>query len=603
MEENKILWLAVNAKYSHTSLSVRYLRQAVPGSEIMELTINHQLLAMLGEIYSAKPKVLGISCYIWNIELVKSLLKLLPAALPNTIIICGGPEVSYGVAEFMQDFPMVDYVCRGEGEAALPELVNYLQQADFDRSKVNGQLDQSAIPGIAWRSLTGQINEGQDVTVADFAGKVPFAYRAEEMADIRERILYYETSRGCPFSCAYCLSCATAGVRFLPLERVFKELDFFVAHDVRQVKFVDRTFNAKKSHFLPILQYLLKLPADCRTNFHFEVAIDYLDEEVMQVLAQLPKGRVQLEIGIQSTNPATLKAVSRVNHWQDIADHIQKIMSFHNMHLHVDLIIGLPGEGMESFHKSFNDVYALQTDMLQLGFLKFLKGAAMMQLIETYHYQYMPMAPYEVLQNDVLSYGQIRWFHSFEQVFELYHNAGRCRKTANYLIQECERGDAFAFWQKFTDWWEAQGFHKIGHSTKNLYGYLRDFALAAYALPADLLDNLLRYDALLSDGGKIRPENLNWNRLQYQEITADFWKGAPSRVRAYLPDYEFTNWRDVNKKYHIEVFAYNMMLTGQDLTGQKLTRQQNALLFDYTADEPVCQRIELEIGSSVQDGV
>ena len=571
---------ALNAKYSHTSLSVRYLRQAVPGSEIMELTINHQLLAMLGEIYSAKPKVLGISCYIWNIELVKNLLKLLPAALPNTIIICGGPEVSYGVAEFMQDFPMVDYVCRGEGEVALPELVKYLQQVDFDRSKVNGQLDQSAIPGIAWRSLTGQINEGQDVTVADFAGKVPFAYRAEEMADIRERILYYETSRGCPFSCAYCLSCATAGVRFLPLERVFKELDFFVAHDVRQVKFVDRTFNAKKSHFLPILQYLLKLPADCRTNFHFEVAIDYLDEEVMQVLAQLPKGRVQLEIGIQSTNPATLKAVSRVNHWQDIADHIQKIMSFHNMHLHVDLIIGLPGEGMESFHKSFNDVYALQTDMLQLGFLKFLKGATMMQLIDAYHYQYMPMAPYEVLQNDVLSYGQIRWFHSFEQV------------------QECEQGDAFAFWQKLTDWWEAQGFHKIGHSTKNLYGYLRDFALAAYALPADLLDNLLRYDALLSDGGKIRPENLNWNRLQYQDITADFWKGAPSRVRAYLPDYEFTNWRDVNKKYHIEVFAYNMMLTSQKLTGQ-----QTALLFDYTADEPVCQRIELEIGSSVQDGV
>jgi hypothetical protein len=204
------------------------------------------------------------------------------------------------------------------------------------------------------------------------------------------------------------------------------------------------------------------------------------------------------------------------------------------------------------------------------------------------------MAPYEVLRSDALSYGEIRWFHSFEQVFELYYNAGRCRKTANYLIQECEQGDAFVFWQKFTDWWEMHGFHKIGHSTKNLYGYLRDFALAAYELSAELMDNLLRYDALLSDGGKIRPENLNWNRLQYQEITADFWKGAPSRVRVYLPDYEFTNWRDVNKKYHIEVFAYNMMLTSQKLTGQ-----QTALLFDYTADEPVCQRIELEIGADI----
>lgn len=596
MVKDKILWLALNAKYSHTSLAVRYLRQAVPGSELMELTINHQLLAMLGEIYSAQPKVLGISCYIWNMELVKSLLKLLPTALPDTVIICGGPEVSYGVADFMAEFPMVDYVCRGEGETALPELVNRLKAADFDKSKVNGQfdmsnVDMSKLKGIAWRSPAGEIREGEAVTVTDLT-QVPFAYCAEEMADIKERILYYETSRGCPFSCAYCLSCATAGVRFLPLDRVFRELDFFVGHDVRQVKFVDRTFNAKKSHFLPILKYLLALPADCRTNFHFEVAIDYLDDEVMAVLEQMPKGRVQLEIGIQSTNEETLKAVSRVNHWQDIADHIRRIMSYHNMHLHVDLIIGLPGEGMDSFHRSFNDVYDLQTDMLQLGFLKFLKGAAMMNLIAPYNYRYMPMAPYEVLQSDALSYGEIRWFHSFEMVFELYYNAGRCRKTAGYLIRECEGGDAFRLWQKFTDWWESKGFHKIGHSTKNLYGYLRDFALASYGLPENLLDNLLRYDALLADGGKIRPENLNWNRLTYQDITADFWKGAPSRVRAYLPDYEFTNWRDVNKKYHIEVFAYNMMLMQQKLTGQ-----QTALLFDYTTDEPSCQLIELELGA------
>lgn len=586
-----ILWLGINAKYSHTSLAIRYLREAVPGSRILELTINHQLLAMLGEIYEQQPKVLGISCYIWNIEVVKRLLRLLPAALPDTVIICGGPEVSYGTKEFMREFPMVDYVMRGEGEEAIRALTSQLLTCQFDRSKVNAALDQSEIRGIAWRSQDGTIQEGHDVTVADLAD-VPFAYREEEMAAIRERILYYETSRGCPFSCAYCLSCATAGVRYLPLTRVFSELDFFVRHDVRQVKFVDRTFNAKKKHFLPILKYLLALPDSCRTNFHFEVAIDYLDEEVLTVLSQLPKGRVQLEIGIQSTNEQTLQAVSRVNHWENIQAHIERIMRFHNMHLHVDLIIGLPGEGMESFHRSFNDVYALQTDMLQLGFLKFLKGAAMMNLVTPYGYQYMPMAPYEVLVTDALSYGEIRWFHSFEMVFELYYNAGRCRKTAGYLIREAEQGDAFVFWQKFTDWWEEKGFHKIGHSTKNLYGYLRDFALAAYDLPAELLDNLLRYDALLADGGKIRPEDLNWNRQAYQDITADFWKGAPSRVREYLPDYEFTNWRDVNKKYHIEIFGYNI-LAAEDET---LTGQMSAVLFDYTAAAVTCQKIRLDIG-------
>ena len=269
------------------------------------------------------------------------------------------------------------------------------------------------------------------------------------------------------------------------------------------------------------------------------------------------------------------------------------------MHLHVDLIIGLPGEGMASFHKSFNDVYALQTDMLQLGFLKFLKGAVMMELIDSYNYQYMPMAPYEVLCSDALSYGEIRWFHSFEQVFELYYNAGRCRKTANYLIREAEHGDAFVFWQKFTDWWEGKGFHKIGHSTKNLYGYLRSFAQTAYTLSAELLDDLLRYDALLADGGRIRPENLNWNGLKYQAITAEFWKGAPSRVRTYLPDYVFINWRDVNKKYHIEVFHHDMMQADH----VKLTGKTTALLFDYTADEPDCQPVELFAAEDVRGGI
>lgn len=585
-----IVWLGINAKFSHTSLAVRYLREAVPGSRILELTINHPLLDILGEVYEQQPKVLGISCYIWNIEIVKQLLKLLPAALPDAVILCGGPEVSYGTADFMRKFPMVDYVLRGEGEEAVRELACCLAANRLDTKAVNAALDAAEIPGVAWRGTDGCIHEGQDVTVAELTA-VPFAYREEEMEGIRERILYYETTRGCPFSCAYCLSCATAGVRFLPLDRVFHELDFFVRHDVRQVKFVDRTFNAKKSHFLPILQYLLALPASCRTNFHFEAAIDYLDEEVLAILQRMPRGRVQLEIGIQSTNEDTLQTVSRVNHWEAIQSHIRRIMSFGNMHLHVDLIIGLPGEGMESFHQSFNDVYALQADMLQLGFLKFLKGAAMMNLVQPYGYQYMAMAPYEVLATDSLHYGEIRWLHSFEMVFELYYNAGRCRKTAAFLIQGQEQGDAFSFWQKFTDWWEQKGFHKIGHSTKSLYGYLRDFACETYGADRDLMDALLRYDALLADGGRIRPENLSWNREKYLEITAPFWREPEEAVRAYIPGYAFTNWREINKKYHIEIFDYEVRAA---VTGT-VPRRQTALLFDFMQDKAACQEVKLSM--------
>lgn len=584
--EERILWLAVNAKYSHTSLAVRYLRECVPGSEILELTINHQLLAALGEIYERRPRVLGIACYIWNIEMVKDLLRLLPAALPNTIIICGGPEVSYDTAAFLRAFPMVDFVVRGEGERAVVPLMERLRAVNFDKARAAEIGQMGSLPGIAMRREDGSIDAGTAVTVADLS-EVPFAYREEEMEPLKERILYYETSRGCPFSCAYCLSCATAGVRFLPLVRVFHELDFFVRHDVRQVKFVDRTFNAKKTHFLPILQYILALPETVRTNFHFEVAIDYLDEEVLATLAQMPRGRVQLEIGIQSTNEKTLKAVSRVNHWEQIAAHIQRILSFHNMHLHVDLIIGLPGEGMASFAQSFNDVYELHADMLQLGFLKFLKGASMMQLVKPYRYAYMAMAPYEVLRSDALTYGEIRWFHSFEDVFERYYNAGRCRHTADFLIKAQEHGDAFAFWKRFTDWWEAHGYHKVGHATKDLYGLLRDFAGEAYGTGAVLLDNLLRFDALMADGGRIRPVYLDWDMEKHQAKTAPFWRSE--RPRAYLPGFAFENWRAVRGRYHIEFFAYDVRKACEGIAEPRET----VLLFDFTGPDVTCQEIVL----------
>ena len=556
----KMVWLALNAKYSHTSLAIRYLRECVPGSEILELTINHQLLDILGEIYDKRPDVLGIACYIWNIELVKKLLRLLPKVMPELVIICGGPEVSYETEQFMKEFKVVGAVIRGEGE----ETVRRLSAQGFAPSDM---------PGLAWRAADGSLHIGRDVTVADL-NTVPFAYHGGELDTLKERILYYETSRGCPFSCAYCLSCATKGVRFLPLERVFHELDTFVEHDVRQVKFVDRTFNAKKTHFMPILEHILAYPEDVRTNFHFEVAIDYIDEEALRVLNAMPRGRVQLEIGIQSTNERTLTAVSRVNDWEQIKSHIKRLLAPHNMHLHADLIIGLPGEGMDSFHRSFNDVYALHVDMLQLGFLQFLKGASMMELVDRYGYAYMDMAPYEVLRSDALSYDDIRWFHSFEAVFEYYYNAGRCRHTTEWLIHEVEGGDAFSFWKHLTDWWEKKGFHRVSHSTRFLYEYLSSFA-AERGITDGRMDNLLRYDSLMTDGGRIRPTVLDWNMKRYEDITAPFWRS--DRPSAYIPGYRFTNWRDNRMKYHIEIFDY-------DIHDIRMPKRKTAIIFDYTGE-------------------
>ena len=578
--EKRVVWLALNAKYTHTSLAVRYLREAcrpIAAAEILELTINNQLLEILGEIYERRPAVLGIACYIWNIELVHQLLPLLARVLPDTAILCGGPEVSYETEAFMEEFPQVDFVLRGEGEEAVRALLPRILQ-------LGRRASAAGIPGVAWRPAAGSLELGQAVTVAE-AEYVPFAYREEEMPALREKILYYETSRGCPFSCAYCLSCATRGVRYLPLERVFAELTFFIRQDVRQVKFVDRTFKASKAHFLPILRFLLA--QDCRTNFHFEIAVDYLDDEVLEVLSRMPRGRIQLEIGIQSTNPRTLEKVSRVNHWDRIAGNITRLLSFHNMHLHVDLIIGLPEEGIESFARSFNEVYALQPDMLQLGFLKFLKGAAMMAQVESGDYEYMDMAPYEVLASRWLSYGEMRWLKSFEAVFEYYYNAGRCRRTAAYFIREAEQGDAFCFYQRFTVFWEARGYHRRGHAAKNLYGYLADFCREAYGASAELMDNLLRLDALLADGGRIRPEALDWNRERYQPQTAAFWRGE--RVQSYLPGFVFTNWRELRGKYHIEIFDWQV-LAG---TAGEICPGRQAVLFDFTMPEVHCREIEL----------
>ena len=447
--------------------------------------------------------------------------------------------------------PAADYVVRGEVEEVFPELLQHVLAGK----------NMDYIAGICYRDNNGNIIDGGAVVVENMA-QLPFAYQQEEMADIKERILYYETSRGCPFACAYCLSCATKGVRYRPMDMVLQELQFFVDNDVRQVKFVDRTFNAKKSHYMPILEFIKNLPENCRTNFHFEMAIVYLDSETIGLLQSLPQGRVQLEIGIQSTNPEVLKHIQRVNHWEKIAGNIKALLAKKNMHIHTDLIIGLPGEDMESFAQSFNDVYSLDTNMLQLGFLKFLKGAAMMKLVQEYKYQYMDIGPYEVLSNNLLNYGDIRYLHIFEEVFELYHNAGRCRNICNYLIKTQEKGNAFNFYKAFTNYWQAQGYQSMAHSPRNLYDIFRSFVKDQYQMDIpeeNVLDNLLRYDCLLADKGRIRPEWLNWNLEKYQTVTAQFWRER-SKVNAgnVLENYEFTTWRDLRKKYQIERFNYNI---------------------------------------------
>lgn len=574
----KVLLLGINAKYIHSSLAIRYLHKYCKDlpceMEMLEVSINNHLIEIANLIFDAKPDVVSIACYIWNIELVKLLIPLVKKMLPKATIICGGPEVSYATQEFMQEITDVDYVVRGEGEEIFYKLIQ-----DLLANKPNEDIN---ILGVAKRKANGEISPSIAVTVADL-DTIAFPYDDDDIENLKEKIIYYESSRGCPYSCKYCLSCATRGVRYRSLDKVFAELSYFIRHNVRQVKFVDRTFNADKKHYLPILQFIAK--QDCRTNFHFEIVAHHIDDEIKAILKTMPKGRVQFEIGIQSTNLQTLGQISRANPWHEMTNNIKSIMAYGNIHLHVDLIIGLPYEDVHSFAKSFNDVYALKADMLQVGFLKLLKGAAMNDLIEKYDYVYMPQAPYQVISNKYIDYTTMRQLQIFVDVLELYYNAGRFKYTIEHLITLYNE-DAYQFFADFAVYWREQKLHLAPHSPKVLYDFLYNFIEANDKFSdKQFIYNILKFDALLSDRGKFKPVCLPWQEAS-KKATDDFYMSE--KALPYVRNYEFKSWRDLKKKFHIEIFDYdiNAYLQG------KIIAEKNCMMFAYEQNDVHYQKIK-----------
>lgn len=543
----KVLLTTLNAKYIHSSLALKYLKvvcqKVVPNTILKEYTINNHLLDIVGDIYSEEPDIIGFACYIWNIEMVLKIAQTIKKILPRTVIVLGGPEVSYEVDELIEENPFIDYVVMGEGEDTFAELLKQV---------LKGQ-EFSSLPGLAFGKGT-QVIVGLPQVVKDI-NSIPFPYQDRDMDELKDKIIYYESSRGCPFSCQYCLSSATQGVRFLPLERVFEELQFFIKHDVRQVKFVDRTFNAKKEYYLPILKFLAKQSG--RTNFHFEIAADLIDEEVLTFLKELPPGRVQFEIGVQSTHEPTLQKIQRKNDWKRIADNVKKIISYDNIHLHLDLIVGLPYETYERFKQSFNDVYSLQPHMLQIGFLKLLRGSGIRKTAIEHGYLFVEAAPYEVLENDYLTYREVRQLKILEDVFEQLYNSGRFSYVLPFLL-EIHGQDPFSFYELLTQYWQSRQLHQVSHTIKSIYTYLIDFCERYYPEQRLRFLEVLKFNALVNEKGTLRPEFLPWNGEEWIAEKSDFWRDE-QLVRRYLPEYTFTNWRDIKKQYHIEVFHGNVL--------------------------------------------
>lgn len=482
----KILLTTLNSKFIHSNLALKYLYSVVAPAyfdvEVKEFTINNDPAYVYGEILRGHYDMVCFSCYIWNVEQTIKICKKIKKASPDTIILFGGPEVSYDYVTFLRENNFVDILIRGEGEYPFYRIC---------KAMLTGDKDISQIPGVAYRS-NGKIYVNPDQELADFE-KIPFPYKTMDVED--DKIIYYESSRGCPFRCSYCLSSIDKTIRALPVERVRSDLGYFLYKGVKQIKFIDRTFNYSADRAYQIFKYLIEND-NGKTNFHMEMCGDLIDQKTLDLLATARKGLFQFEIGIQTINPMALSAVNRKDNVYPVLYNIEKLLKMGNIHIHVDLIAGLPYEGYESFGRSFNKVYGLGADNLQLGFLKLLKGTKIRNEAELFDYKYCDYAPYEVISNKFISAGELVRLKMIENVLDLYKNRGGFDHTLDYFIKD-KAMEPFNFYEMLADFYYDKGFQHVSHKKENLYRIMLKMAKERYGdnpQEVDTIQKLLKED-------------------------------------------------------------------------------------------------------------
>ena len=537
----KILLAACNAKYIHSNLAVydlqAYASEYADHIILKEYTINQQKDDIMRDIYLEHPDVVCVSCYIWNLSFVKELMADLTKILPDADFWAGGPEVSYDAEKFLSENPEFTGVMVGEGEETFQELSRYYVKKNPEKLE--------NITGICYRDGEKIIHNGWR-QIMDLSS-IPFIYK--DLSEFKNRIIYYESSRGCPFSCSYCLSSVDKKLRFRDIEMVKKELQFFIDHKVPQVKFVDRTFNCKHDHAMAIWKYINDHDNGV-TNFHFEISADLLREEELQEMSTMRPGLIQLEIGVQSTNPDTIKAIHRTMDFEKLKGIVDRIHSFGNIHQHLDLIAGLPYEDYDSFRNSFNDVYALKPQQLQLGFLKVLKGSHMMEMCREYGIVYKNREPYEVLSTKWLDYGHVLKLKNVENMVEVYYNSGQFQKTLEYA--ESFFPDAFSIYEGLGIFYMEKGYGDVSHTRMRRYEILLEYLETVPGISrAEVADRMI-LDLYLRENLKSRP-GFAGNQKPYEKLVWDY------RKRAHVP-----------KNAHVEVFGNG-----------------RALYFDYNRKDPL----------------
>lgn len=586
----KFLLAAVNAKYIHSNPAIYSLRaysvqkdsELEKHIELAEYTINQPFQDILADIYARMPDCVAFSCYIWNIGMVKDIVRELAKILPETRIWLGGPEVSYNAEELLEEMPFLTGIMVGEGEVTFHELLMFYRQGCPED---NGGLEQT--DGIVFRKRgQGGICRTGDRALTDISS-IPFFYNEADIGDFHNRILYYESSRGCPYRCSYCLSSIDKTVRLRSLNLVEKELQFFLEKKVPQVKFVDRTFNCNHSHAMGIWRFI-KEQDNGITNFHFEISADILTEEEITLLQSLRPGLVQLEIGVQSTNPVTIREIRRHMDWERLRRIVATLQEKDNIHIHLDLIAGLPYEDFHSFRNSFNEVYACRPEQLQLGFLKVLKGSYMYEKASEYEIHYTDKPPYEVLFTKWLPYSQVLKLKRVEEMVELYYNSSQFAHTLPVL--EKAFPDPFRLYEQLAEYYEEKGYFVNNPARAYRYQVLLDFALSADPDNMTLYRQLLTLDMYLRENMKSRPAFALPLREQQEakEKINGFYRReecSPSFLKEYVED--GYNARQMARMTHIECFTFPVW--------EKENPQGNGggavyyLLFDYRKRNPLNQ--------------
>lgn len=551
----KVILAALNAKYIHSNLALRYLSRFQNNNqkhhvETMEFTINQRLDFIAEELFRKQPDVVLFSCYIWNVEMLRQLCPILKKIMPDCVIGFGGPEVSYESETFLGENPAVDFVMRGEGELV---FTKYLEHLDAGNPATLGEIES-----LTYRQ-NGEIFSTPQMHPMDLA-LLPFPYE-DDFSDVQNQIIYYESSRGCPYHCGYCLSSVENGVRFVPLDKVLPDLQKFLDKNVPQVKFIDRTFNCKKSHAMAIWKYLHEHDNGV-TNFHFEITADLIDQETIDFLKTVRKGLFQFEIGVQSTNPQTIRAINRNVDFAALSEIVQQIKDGGNIHQHLDLIAGLPYEDYDSFGRSFNDVYALHPEQLQLGFLKVLKGSMLHQKQKEFEIVYHDTAPYEVLTTHELPYADTLRLKYVEEMVETYYNSGRFLHTLAYLVPLYE--SPFAFFEALSQFWVAENYHYLGLSKMGLFDVLWRFVEQNPKVDKRKLQWEMKFDIALHEKPKKLPAWLTvTNEEQWHDKVFAFY-GNPDLWQKCLPHYKSN--KEALRQTHLEVFG---------------DEKQKAVLFDY----------------------